>query len=156
MPFLLEGLVPGANLSVLPAPLRHALEFIFDIVSLVALVSVAAAFVRRVFFPPAYLENDYTSARSGEALLILAMIATLMIAFFLLNGAQIALGRAASWQPVSAIFAGLLGGLSPAALGRVAGASWWVHAVVLLAVHECSAAQQAHAYPDRHSQLFPA
>lgn len=131
--FLLEGLVPGANLSVLPALLRHGLELIFDIVSLVALVSVAAAFIRRVFFPPAYLENDYTSARSGEALLILAMIATLMVAFFVLNGAQIALGRASSWQPVSALFARVLGGLSPATLEGVAGASWWVHAVALLA-----------------------
>ena len=130
--FLLEGVVPGASLSVLPPAVRHPLELLFDIVSLVALASVAAAFVRRLFFAPPYLENDYTSARSGEALAILGMIATLMAAFFLLNGARIALGNGESWQPVSALVAALLAGLSPEALARVATASWWVHAVVLL------------------------
>ncbi|WP_243374872.1 (Fe-S)-binding protein [Geotalea sp. SG265] len=130
--FLLEGLFPGVSLSALPAPLYHALELIFDLVSLVALASVAVAFVRRLFFPPAYLENDYTKARSGEALLILAMIAVLMLAFFILNGARIALGAEGSWQPISAIFAGLLAGNAPATLGSVASGAWWVHAVMLL------------------------
>ena len=130
--FLLEGLIPGAGLNRLPTPLHHGLALVFDLVSVVALASVAVALVRRLFFAPAYLENDYTSAKSGEALLILALIATLMIAFFVLNGAQIALGKGEAWQPVSALFAGGLGGLSPAALGGVAAASWWTHAVVLL------------------------
>ncbi len=130
--FLLEGLFPGFSLAALPAPLHHGLEFVFDIVSLVALVSVTIAFVRRVLFPPEYLSNDYTSARSGEALLILAMIATLMIAFFLLNAAQIAMGQPGNWRPVSSAIASLLDGISGAPLESIATASWWVHAVVLL------------------------
>ncbi|HEX8960155.1 MAG TPA: (Fe-S)-binding protein [Geobacteraceae bacterium] len=130
--FLLEGLFPGASLSALPGPLHQVLELVFDAVSAVALACVAIAFVRRVFFPPAYLGNDYTSARSGEALVILALIATLMIAFFLLNAAQIALGQDGAWRPVSSVVAALLAGLPGETLERVAGASWWVHAVVLL------------------------
>lgn len=130
--FLLEGLFPSFSLTALPAPLHHALEFVFDIVSLVALVSVAIAFVRRVLFPPAYLGNDHTSPRSGEALLILAMIATLMIAFFLLNAAQIAMGQPAGWKPVSSAIASLLDGFSGNPLESIATISWWVHAVVLL------------------------
>ncbi|ACM18624.1 electron transfer flavoprotein-associated cytochrome b and CCG domain pair iron-sulfur cluster-binding oxidoreductase [Geotalea daltonii FRC-32] len=130
--FLLEGLFPGISLSALPAPLYHVLELIFDLVSLVALACVAVAFIRRLFFAPAYLENDYTKARSGEALLILAMIATLMLAFFFMNGAKLVQGGDGIWQPVSAFFGSLLVGLPPSALESVAGAAWWVHAVVLL------------------------
>jgi len=130
--FLLEGLFPSFSLAALPAPLHHGLEFVFDIVSLVALVSVTIAFVRRVLFPPSYLGNEYTSARSGEALLILALIATLMVAFFLLNAAQIALGQEGSWKPVSSAVAALLDGMSGKPIENIATASWWIHAVVLL------------------------
>ncbi|MCM2359715.1 MAG: (Fe-S)-binding protein [Geobacteraceae bacterium] len=130
--FLLEGLFPGVTLAALPAPLHHGLELAFDIVSLVALGCVLVAFFRRVLFPPSYLDSDYTTASSGEALLILALIAILMVAFFLLHGARIALGEGDGWQPVSALFAAMLGGLPGQALENLASASWWVHAVVLL------------------------
>jgi len=131
--FLLEGLIPGATLAaVLPATLYHVLTALFDIVSLVALMSVLFAFARRIFFPPAYLGNDYTKPASGEALLILGMIAILMIAFFLLNGAHIALGQADQWRPVSAVIAGLFRGLPADTLQGLAQVAWWVHALVLL------------------------
>src|SRR6185369_10586377 len=67
--FLLEGLIPGATLAaVLPASPYHVLTALFDVVSLVALISVLFAFARRIFFPPAYLGNDYAKPASGEAL----------------------------------------------------------------------------------------
>jgi Fe-S oxidoreductase len=131
--FLIEGVIPGFSLaSILPAPLYHLLELIFDLVSVVALGCVLVAFARRLFFPPEYLGNDYTKPASGEALVILAMIATLMAAFFLLTGAHIAQGQSGSWRPVSSVIATLLKGLSGSALEGVANVSWWVHAVVLL------------------------
>jgi len=130
--FLLEGIFPGINLSLLPAPLHQALQLTFDIVSLVALGSVLLALARRLFFPPDYLGNDYTRPASGEALLILTMIATLMGAFFILNGARIALGQPGSWQPVSSAFAAPLEGLSTPVLEGIAGIAWWIHALVLL------------------------
>ncbi|MBU5613825.1 (Fe-S)-binding protein [Geomonas azotofigens] len=132
--FLVEGLVSGASLArLLPAAPYRLLTALFDLVSLVALVSVLVAAARRLFFPPSYLGNDYTSAASGEAILILAMIATLMAAFFLMNAAHIALGTGDAWRPVSAALAAGLSRISPHALQMVAQAAWWVHALVLLA-----------------------
>ncbi|HBA72135.1 MAG: electron transfer flavoprotein [Geobacteraceae bacterium GWC2_55_20] len=130
--FLLEGLLPGVNLALLPQPLYHTLQLLFDLVSVAALVSVLVALARRLLFPPEYLGNDYTRPASGEALLILLMIATLMAAFFLLNGAHIALGQSGTWRPVSSAIAALIDGLPPAVLEMVAVASWWLHALVLL------------------------
>ena len=130
--FLLEGLFPSMSLALLPEALHHGLVFVFDAVSLLTLVCVTIAFARRLFFAPDYLGNEYSSPRSGEALLILGMIATLMIAFFMLHGAQIALGDAAGSRPISALFGKFLAGIPVASLESVALASWWVHAVVLL------------------------
>ena len=131
--FLLEGVVPGVNLELLPAPLYHGLELVFDTVSLIALGCVAVALARRLLFPPAYLGNDYTRPASGEALAILAMIGTLMAAFFLLNGAHIAMGQDGAWRPVSSAVASLLEPLPGSGLSDLASATWWLHALVLLA-----------------------
>ncbi|MDD2735403.1 MAG: (Fe-S)-binding protein [Desulfuromonadaceae bacterium] len=131
--FLLEGLIPGASLEkVLPATAYKILLLAFDVVSLLALCSVLLAFTRRLFFPPEYLCNDYTKPASGEALLILAMIATLMIAFFLLNAAHIAMGQPDAWRPVSTAVASLLTGLPAPTLATTAQVSWWLHEIVLL------------------------
>ncbi|PLX83650.1 MAG: electron transfer flavoprotein [Desulfuromonas sp.] len=130
--FLLEGLHPALTLAQLPTPLHHGLGFIFDAVSLLALVCVGVALARRLFFPPDYLGTDYTSPRSGEGLLILGMIAVLMIAFFVLHGALIALHGPEPWRPLSALTGNSLAGLSAASLEGVAVAAWWVHAIVLL------------------------
>jgi len=130
--FLMEGLYSGAGLAALPSPLRHLLEASFDVVSLAALASVLVALVRRLFLAPSYLGNDYTSPRSAEALSILGMIATLMLAFFVLNAALIAQGGQDTLQPVSALFATALTGLPGQSLAVIAAAAWWVHAVVLL------------------------
>ena len=131
--FILEGLVPGASLAqVLPRSAYNMLLLAFDIVSLLALGSVLVAFVRRLFFPPEYLGNDYTKPASSEALLILAMIATLMTAFFLLNAAHIALGQPDMWRPVSSAIAALLNGLNAPTVASIAQVSWWLHAIVLL------------------------
>lgn len=131
--FLLEGVLPGVSLATfLPQPLYHLLQLLFDTVSLLALGSVLLAFSRRLLFPPVYLGNDYTKPASGEALLILGLIATLMVAFFSLNAAHIALGQADPWRPVSTALAVPLRGLSTGTLEAVAQLSWWLHALVLL------------------------
>lgn len=130
--FLLEGLFPSLSFALLPTELHHVLAFIFDLVSFLALACVLIAFARRLFFPPNYLGNEYTSPRSGEALLILGMIATLMMAFFFLHGAQIALGEGGSYRPISALLGKNLVAISPSALESLAVVSWWIHALVLL------------------------
>ncbi|MBW4054065.1 MAG: (Fe-S)-binding protein [Proteobacteria bacterium] len=131
--FILEGLIPGLNFAtILPPPLHHVLALLFDLVSLIALGAVVVAFARRLFFPPEYLGNDYTKPASFEALLILALIATLMMAFFLLNAAHIAAGQTDTWRPVSTALSMPLHGFSASTLSGVIQVSWWVHALILL------------------------
>jgi hypothetical protein len=126
--FLLAGLFPQLTLARLPAGLYHGLLFAFDIVSLLALAGVILAAARRLFFAPDYLGNERVSARSGEAFLILALIAALMVAYFLLHGAEILLGEkgaAAGAMPVSRTFGALLTGLSPRRPAPGCRGLWW-------------------------------
>ena len=133
--FLLKGLVPSLSLALLPQGVYSALLFSFDLVSLLALAAVIFAAVRRLFFPPESMSSTYVKARSVEGFLILGFIATLMLAYFGLHGAEIALGTlpAAAAMPVSALVARLLAGLPPETLHSFALACWWLHALALLA-----------------------
>jgi Fe-S oxidoreductase len=128
--FLLHGLFPQTIvLSLLPAPLYYTLALIFDCVSLVALICVAIAFGRRIFFPP-----DYIEARSRDAFIILSLVAGLMIFFFGLHASEIAQGieAAAPYMPVSSFTAALFAGMSKEGLVIAAEIFWWGHALILL------------------------
>jgi len=130
--FLLHGLFPDyIALSMLPTGAYYTLSFIFDIISIIVLLTVISAFIRRLAFPPAYID-----ARSKDAFTILGMVALLMIAFFGLHGAEIAHGveRAALYMPVSGFIASVIfSGASANSLIMTAGIFWWIHTVVLLA-----------------------
>lgn len=132
--FILEGLIPGFRLGeVLPPALYHPLVFAFDIVSLLALAAIILSFARRIIFKPDYLDSAYVHARSFEAFLILSFIGLLMVAYFGLNGVNIALGlEPSAFMPISSIAAGILAtaGDSLPAWGAF---FWWLHALVLLA-----------------------
>jgi Fe-S oxidoreductase len=127
--FVLSGIFPGAGLAALPTALQQMLLLTFDLVSLLALIAVAIAGVRRVASPP------YPGARTFEAFAILATIALLMLAYFGLHGAEIALGKeaAAAAMPISAFAASLLLA-SPFAsnLDPLTSFFWWLHAGLLL------------------------
>src|SRR6185369_2955064 len=127
--FLIHGIFPGVSLSLLPPAMYGVLAFLFDVVSLLALLAVGIAVVRRIVNPP------YPDARTGEAFAILGMIALLMLAFFGMHGAEISLGMetAAGYMPVSRFLAARFSSFDPAALHNIAVFSWWIHAVVLLA-----------------------
>jgi Fe-S oxidoreductase/nitrate reductase gamma subunit len=128
--FLLSGVFPRVSFDLLPESLHGPLFFAFDICSLATLVAVGIATLRRTFFPP------FAGARSFEAYFILGMITLLMLAYFGLHGAQIALGvaPATASMPVSSLAGKLLGlNLFAAALPALPGVFWWAHAVVLLA-----------------------
>ncbi len=127
--FLIHGIFPAITLASLPLALHGILALAFDWVSLFALLAVGLAVARRIVRPP------YAGARTGEAFAILGMIALLMLAFFGLHAAEIALGteNAADYMPISRQIAGLLTALDPAALQQIASLSWWTHALVLLA-----------------------
>ncbi len=132
--FLVSGVFPGFSLAFLPTPLHHGLLFAFDLVSLLALAGVGMAGARRLLFKPSYLDSRYVRAKSFEAFLILGFIGLLMLAYFGLHGATIALGNdeSAAWMPVSSFVARLLAP-HPSLLTPLAGSFWWLHALVLLA-----------------------
>ncbi len=139
--FLLSGVVPGVTLRLLPTAISGPLVFLFDLVSLLALVCVLLAVGRRLFFKPDYLDSAYVKARSFEGFLILAFIGLLMVAYFGLHAVEICLGAEplASFMPVSNFAASLVscGGTGAGCL-RCGIAPWgeffwWLHAGVLLA-----------------------
>ena len=101
--FLLEGLFPDSiSFSLLPASIYHPLAVLIEIASVLALLAVCIAIIRRLAFPPSYIE-----ARSRDAFIILGLIALLMMAFFGLHASEIAQGNeeAASFMPVSSFVA---------------------------------------------------
>jgi Fe-S oxidoreductase/nitrate reductase gamma subunit len=127
--FLLNGLVPDViSFARLPDGAYFTLACIFDIMSILALLAVILAIIRRFTFPP-----PYTEAKSRDAFVILGLVAGLMIAFFGMKACGIAAGteRAASYMPIANLVASWLpsgaNGLDAAA--RV---FWWIHAVILL------------------------
>ena len=130
--FLFNGLFPDyISLSQLPEGANFAFSFIFDIVSLLALLAVCMAILRRLAFPPPYIE-----ARSRDAFIILSLIGMLMIAFFGLNASEIRLGQeeAAAYMPVSNFVANaFMSRTLPVTLSWLKEIFWWVHALVLLA-----------------------
>lgn len=134
--FILEGLFPHFKLeAILPEQLFHGLMFLFDLASLLALTGVIIAVGRRLLVRPTYLDTPYVKGISLEAFFILSCIGLLMIAYFVLNGALIAvLGSSAPFMPLSSVVAAALAA-SPLAnqLFLLATVAWWVHAGVLLA-----------------------
>ena len=136
--FILNGLFPHTiKLIKLPFELYLPLAFMIDIASLLALIAVTVAAIRRLFAPP------YPEARTKEAFFILGLIAILMLASFTLNATELAsfmlkskadpasfLAAAGRIMPVSAFLAGYLVSLQ---LGMVHAVAWWAHAVALFA-----------------------
>jgi len=129
--FLLNGLAPDViSFSRLPGSAYFTLACIFDIVSVLALLCVIAAIIRRLAFPPPHIE-----ARSRDAFIILSLVGGLMIAFFGLHASEIAQGteRAAAYMPISNFGASIIpSGASMGSLEMAAKVFWWIHAFVLL------------------------
>ncbi len=118
---------PHATLPWLGAQGWYAL--MVDVFGLLVLAGVIAAFVIRKVQRP----GRFVGSHLGEADLILALIAAIVITLFLWHASQIALrlyDYPASWAPVSSLFAGTLHeGWTPW-LERAAG---WAHVLIFLA-----------------------
>ena len=125
--FLLEGLFPDyISFSMLPV----SLYFLIEIASVLALLAVCIAMLRRLAFPPSYME-----ARSRDAFIILGLIALLMVAFFGLHASEITQNSevAASYMPVSKFLAStFFVQVQTESLNDYIEAFWWLHALVLL------------------------
>ena len=97
------------------------------------LVAVAILLYRRIVVKPARLQGD--NVHSGDAILILSMIAGLMITLVLTSAFDriIEPGRLPmALQPVSSPVAMALGWLSPASAQTALRLSWWSHALLIL------------------------
>ncbi len=129
--FLLHGLFPDSiSFSLILVSVYHPLALIIEIASILALLAVCIAIIRRLAFPPSYIE-----ARSRDAFIILGLIALLMVAFFGLHAGEIANGseEAASYMPISKFAAAAFFSHVPSEkLGGYINAFWWLHAIVLL------------------------
>ncbi|MDA8413232.1 MAG: heterodisulfide reductase-related iron-sulfur binding cluster [Desulfobacteraceae bacterium] len=124
--FMLHGVFPSISLERLPEGIYHPLLLVLDIVSLLALVAVIIAAVRRTISPP------FPEARTTEAFFILSLIALLMLAFFGINASRMAGGEmagAVGWLPVSGWLAQFV---PPSQAQPVYAICWWLHAVALL------------------------
>lgn len=133
--FILAGVLPGVSLRLLPDGVSGPLVLLCDLASLLALIGVIIAVSRRLLFKPDYLDTAYVKGRSFEGFLILGFIALLMLAYFGLHGAEIAMGEEplAGYMPLSNFAAGLMASLNNSTLQQLNGFAWWLHALVLLA-----------------------
>ena len=123
---VVEGLAPGFVL--LPGRAGDVYTLAKDVFEVLVLVGVAMAVSRRAFARPARLDL------TADAWFILFLIALLIVADLLSEGAKVALEpRLASvWAPAVGAVAGMVAGLSRAALQTTYEAAWWVHLIDIL------------------------
>ncbi|MBI4491231.1 MAG: (Fe-S)-binding protein [Chloroflexi bacterium] len=123
---LLGGLIPGLTFGPLTANPVYVL--LLDLFEVLVLASVLFAFYRRLVVKPSRL--SYT----GDALLILGLIATLMLTALLANGLRIAYASEPldPWAPASAALAGALGDLPAPTQLALHKLFWWAHVLTVL------------------------
>ena len=123
---LLRGLCPG-----LPIPYPDEVKVValfLGIFSVLVLLALFVAAVRRAFFPPPHLHL------SLDANLILALIAVLMLSTFFGQGFRLAAGQETSsaWSSVGWLAASLLPNIPRQTASNLADAMWWLHIVTVL------------------------
>lgn len=125
--FVARGLNHSLTFHALPQAIYNPLYFLFDVVSLVALLCVVAAGIRRVIAPP------YPEAITLDAYIIISMIAGLMIAYFNLHGVEIVVGEETATMPISAAVGAIFyKGLTAENAHSLISFWWWAHALIFL------------------------
>ena len=123
---VVEGLVPGFLL--LPGRAGDVYTLAKDVFEVLVLVGVVMAVARRAIARPARLDL------TNDAWLILFLIAVLIVADLVAEGAKVALAPqlASIWSPAVGTIAALLAPLSRPALQKLYDASWWTHLADIL------------------------
>ncbi len=132
---LVQGVVRGFSYgNFLPARLHWVFLLAQELTAGAVLVAVAALLYRRIVVRPKRLQGD--RVHSGDAILILAMIAALMVTLMLVSATQrvITSEHPLAVQPVSAPIAGILMALGtpPNVVETILALSWWTHALLIL------------------------
>src|SRR5262245_24352476 len=127
-----HGLFPGFRLPLLDGWPPYL--FSQDLFNVLVLVGVAMAVYQRTVIRPPRLSFN------ADGMVILGLIALLMISNLVASGAETAVDAAqghpepgATWKPVSALLAGLFGGLPLAAQEALYRIGWWGHQLIVLA-----------------------
>ena len=123
---LLRGLFPMLPIPY-PDEVKVAVLFL-EVFSVLVLVSLAAALVRRLFYPPPHLHLSF------DANFILALIALLMLTMLFGSAFRLVAegSRWTAWTPFGGLLAGAFTGLSPERAHGLAIAMWWLHMIVVL------------------------
>ncbi|HEV8362692.1 MAG TPA: (Fe-S)-binding protein [Gemmatimonadaceae bacterium] len=132
---LVQGVVRGFSYgNFVPAPLHWVFLLSQELTAGAVLVAVAALLYRRILVRPKRLQGD--QVHSGDAILILAMIAALMITLMLVSATQRVINseRPVAVQPVSSPIAAVIVALGtpPNVVEAILAASWWTHALLIL------------------------
>jgi hypothetical protein len=124
--FVVSGVFTELRLSLLPDFIYLPIRYASDVMSVLALVAISIALVRRTLAPP------YEGARNLESYVILILIGVHMFAYLGLASTEIAMGheRASAYMPVSKLFAATIVARD---LLFAYNFYWWLHALALLA-----------------------
>ena len=127
--FLVSGIFPRFSFWFFGDLPYSVMLFMADIMSVVVLICVLNAVIRRIFFRPAYIDPTV------DAFLILGLVAMLMVVYFGYHASEIRLGQKeiSPWaMPVSYLLSSLYYGLTPEGAHIIGRVFWWIHALVLL------------------------
>jgi len=132
---LVQGVVRGFSYgNLVPAPLHWVFLLSQELTAGAVLVAVAALLYRRIVVRPKRLQGD--RVHSGDAILILAMIAALMITLMLVSATHRVINgeHPVVVQPVSFPIAAMIMALGtpPNVVEAILAASWWTHALLIL------------------------
>lgn len=121
----------AVGLTRLPIPYADEVGVIvapMEVLTVLGLVALAGAAVRRYFFTPDRL------SRSWDATLILILITTLLVTFLIGQGAKALSGEEWAWSPIGGFIGDRLAGfgVGPVSAEGLFLWMWWVHMVVVL------------------------
>ena len=129
-----SGVVPAFSFErLLPSALYGLFVLSQEAFAIFVLIAVSALLYRRIVVKPARLQGD--NVHSGDAILILSMIAGLMITLILMSAFDRVLAPRLpmALQPVSGPVAVAFGWVSPEVARSARDANWWAHALLILA-----------------------
>ena len=130
---LARGVFPAFGFDrMLPAPVHGLFLVSQELFAGLVLAAVAVLLYRRLVIKPRRLQGD--KVHSGDAVLILSMIAALMVTLFLSATFDrvVEARHSAAFQPISSVLAMIFSGVPPGTAKTIATASTWVHALLLL------------------------
>lgn len=124
------GLVRGL-LPFLPVPYPDEVKLVawfLEVFSILVLISLVVAVVRRLFFAPPHLHL------SLDANLILGLIGLLMMSTVFGNAFRIVSegGTTSAWMPFGSMLSKSFAGTPPETAHSLANAMWWLHMIVVL------------------------